>query len=459
MKIITCQLSTIFRRSLLPIIVKVKFNFKSRFMGYILLVHFKLCTGNLQQDFYSRSMPSEQVYFVLDLQHKLNRYQLVPFPLHWNPSERIWHLYNGEISLIVNLKFAFLFIWKVVALGILMGALHIAQTDDDFSVEHIFACFLSMQIIGPSMACDACTFMFGQNLVTSGNWRYRTEDLWRQSQLDCLSNNTKDKPKLDLLAVFIIFFLCVCSLFYIIVFVGTAMDWDPLNVLLVGVIHLILKQADIPLLKTILAWNSQIFPGKIVRIIILYVFVHMAYTSVRVSFISTGTGSALIFKLQKMLLNQSLGNSTILKYRQLQIDRNILYSCEKILVTALFGGGGLCLQLSIVSLTICLIREQYIIAAASAVFALGCMFFLLMALYICCLVNDLSLRTLTRWEREVSKQSCVKYWSKVVRSCRPLAFPAGDVGIINKELKMNFFQSELINTINLLAAVKDFIRK
>lgn len=400
-------------------------------------------------------MPSEQVYSALNLQVSLSKYQIVPFPLIWDPACRVWRLYNGKNPLKVNLKFSLLFMWKTIVCALLIVAFHLARTNNEFSLEHIFGCLLSFQIIASSLVSDICMFSFGQDLVSNSNCRFKMEESWSEYQL----KNRKSIESYNHLIIFIFVFLTVCSLSYLMAFVGTMMNWDPLHVLLIGTAHLILERIEVPFLRTILVWNSQLFPGKVVRVVVVYVLAHMAFTSVRVTFVLGCTSGSVMLILQKMLMESSLESVSIIKYRQLQIDRNVLFEVEKVMVTAIFGTCGFCLQGSIVALTICLTREQYLIAAASAILALGCLLLLMMAMYIFCLVNDLSLQTLTRWKRQLSKIKSMKYLRRVVKSCRPLAFPAGDVGIVNKELKINFFQAELMNTINFLTAFNDFIQK
>ncbi|CAL8140857.1 unnamed protein product [Orchesella dallaii] len=74
-----------------------------------------------------------------------------------------------------------------------------------------------------------------------------------------------------------------------------------------------------------------------------------------------------------------------------------------------------------------------------------------------CAMHNKTNRIKENWRNQLvlNKIHDRKLMQKVVNSCRPLALPAGDVGIIDKDIKMCYFYQTLNNTVNLMIMLGD----
>lgn len=87
------------------------------------------------------------------------------------------------------------------------------------------------------------------------------------------------------------------------------------------------------------------------------------------------------------------------------------------------------------------------IAFAQVTFALGCAFF------------SISKSLLQKWKTEAklykqSDISKIRMW-RIVKSLELISIPAGNVGVIDKDITMNYMNYLLQNIINVLLTMKD----
>lgn len=83
------------------------------------------------------------------------------------------------------------------------------------------------------------------------------------------------------------------------------------------------------------------------------------------------------------------------------------------------------------------------IAVLQCFFMVGCAYF-----------NN-SLNVLHKWKKDLSLRGSCLYLRKKLKSLRPIAMPAGGVGIIDNDIKINYFYNLLAYVVNVILSTKN----
>ncbi len=244
--------------------------------------------------------------------------------------------------------------------------------------------------------------------------------------------------------------LCA-SIVSVVIFV-VIFEWDPIHIFILGTNEL---------LQIFSARFAQIFKSsailKLLRFILSLLYAQAVMTSVRSAIIIGFTTGAFYISIQDTLMNNRVAKGSIALYYQLIVIRNVLRDYEKSAITcALTAGFGLVAVLIIVAQIGVYLRHPIIVAAALLLSGIV-LLVVVLGLKICSSVNDKSLRLLDTWGREAGVKWNSGYWIRVIKSCKPLAVPAGEVGIVNRELEIHYFHSGLGYVVNILVTMKEFI--
>ncbi len=70
-----------------------------------------------------------------------------------------------------------------------------------------------------------------------------------------------------------------------------------------------------------------------------------------------------------------------------------------------------------------------------------------------------SSKIIERWKTQLAVGLVAKrkYMRLVLRSMRPIAFPVGDIGIVDQDIQINYFDSVLNNMVNTSIIFKDLL--
>ncbi len=161
----------------------------------------------------------------------------------------------------------------------------------------------------------------------------------------------------------------------------------------------------------------------------------------------------------KIVRNRKLNYTTIFLYKQLIVERNILKSFEQCITSFGLFVMFVLLVLAISGTIIAWKLNRLIIfylALFLFIFTLGAV---VIGLGVCCSTFEYSVKIQNNWAvhlKEFPRYGRL-FLRKLVLSCKLLSIPAGYVGIIDNEIKMNYFGVTVDSTINLLISVVEII--
>lgn len=143
-------------------------------------------------------------------------------------------------------------------------------------------------------------------------------------------------------------------------------------------------------------------------------------------------------------------------YRQVRICVYLNYTLFKVLLGVFFSMSFFIIIFS-VNLTLFgwsfLPLSAYVMAPTVAVLLVS---FLMFSLHMGSFLFEITLKTLNKWKREVHEAARVNYLRRVLKSMRPIALPIGDVGIFDRDIKVNYIDTLMIGIVNALIVCKDF---
>ncbi len=84
--------------------------------------------------------------------------------------------------------------------------------------------------------------------------------------------------------------------------------------------------------------------------------------------------------------------------------------------------------------------------------------FVILILFVNSFIYESTSNTLKTWKGQVHQTVRMQYMKRLVASMRPIALPVGSIGIIDKEIKVNYFNSLVDYAVNTIVACNDFIK-
>lgn len=186
-----------------------------------------------------------------------------------------------------------------------------------------------------------------------------------------------------------------------------------------------------------------------------------------------GTRTAIVLAFQTWLKfwialttikgKQTLSKSTILLYKRLIIQRNILKPYE----TAIFVTyTPLSFLLLVGSFSFLLLGLKFRVPFEVFLTFLGIAivtFGLTIPVYSTgCIIYIYSLKIIEHWKRLLEMQlkfdqKSALIMRKMIKALSPLTLPAGNMGIIDRDFMLNFFSALLQYTVNLMVVVRELV--
>lgn len=189
----------------------------------------------------------------------------------------------------------------------------------------------------------------------------------------------------------------------------------------------------------------------------IFLFSQWFLVSVKVLFMLAMTLLASILRLVQTLKLQMCRHAAISHYTHLQLQLNNLQGFEKALSTC---GLSIIFIILIVSLNGIIFawreRSGFLFIMA---FLVGSNAVVVMynALLLGCSIYENSVKILQMWSRQLAERKNCSYLSKVARSCQPLSLPAGNVGILDRDIKMNYFDKVVVYSVNVMVVIEKII--
>lgn len=148
---------------------------------------------------------------------------------------------------------------------------------------------------------------------------------------------------------------------------------------------------------------------------------------------------------------------TISVYKEMAVERNFLIEFEKF-----FSGIGLTglywfIVVSLNGVVVAIkLRNSQLFIVMNTMSALGLLIITFIFVF-CCSIYENTVAILQQWKIQVASCRNRFVLRKIIRSCRPLPVPAGNVGILDREIKMNYFHFVIVNTINHMLVINYFM--
>lgn len=153
--------------------------------------------------------------------------------------------------------------------------------------------------------------------------------------------------------------------------------------------------------------------------------------------------------------NQQLKLVQISLYRQSFIVQRVMHSFDHKASIACFGAAS---GLVLFGVHVAILGQKFDVTALSVLGLLGILggtLFLQSFFSVGCAYFENSQEILTRWKTDLAKGSYSKSTRKELQSLKPIAMPAGDVGIIDKDIKINYWDALLGNVVNVILSVNE----
>lgn len=368
------------------------------------------------------------VYLANNIHQKLCKIW-VPTPLRWNHSSKSWKFYPRHslfytiASLAIKLGSA-----ALCAFGLLFRNQNSIVT----SRARVVALFLQMFGLVLFTCSEYILPLFGNDLSCVTNWCYQ-KDLW-------LCQFGRNRFPL-LCSVLSAGFLNTILVFGIILPTGAAYsNMDPFYLQELG--------------------NESLILPPLIRSIIFVYLIKVGLVDFRAMWFTAALNATYRIELLWILKGRLPTNANIALYRENLIANRIMAAFDlgstRISLSALFFGILLGVSVTIVAVErneplLCLISVFFIISNVvilQMVFSIGCSFF------------THSGDMLRRWRRqiyEVYGRRDIKEMKRVITSLRITSMTAGGVGIIDRDIKVNYSENLLGNLVDLLVTRNSLI--
>lgn len=228
-------------------------------------------------------------------------------------------------------------------------------------------------------------------------------------------------------------FLVLCSLFLALV------GWDP--------VYLSLK----PFAPEVILASPYF---TVFRHVITQIFGQWAVScprTVAVVILSTGLN---VVKLVKFMVRPRMSYKTILLYKHLIIFLNVAWPILKKISAAFLTLAFFVLVCGSNTLFAGIKRGNIMMVALSVILLFACFVSIQVSFHIAVNMHITTGKLLHSWKETASRHSNRMKWTKIVVGLPQLAIPAGNVGIIDKEIKKNYFIAVLEYSINLLLTLE-----
>lgn len=143
-------------------------------------------------------------------------------------------------------------------------------------------------------------------------------------------------------------------------------------------------------------------------------------------------------------------------YRQVRICIYLNYTLFKVLLGTFLS---LSFFIIIFSLNLSIFGWSFLplkVYIMAPIMTLLFLMFLIFSLNIGSFLFEITSKTLNKWKREVNKGYRANFLKRVLKSMRPIALPVGDVGIIDRDIKVNYIDTLMVGIVNVLIVCQNF---
>lgn len=171
---------------------------------------------------------------------------------------------------------------------------------------------------------------------------------------------------------------------------------------------------------------------------------------ITVGFLTTTVFLTIVGRLKHMKAT----NVTTFLYKQLTVERNILKNVEAKVSSI---GCSLTFIVLVIAFAqaVTYVGDKNLTPFLFAVMILVFVFIVAsIGFDICCSIYQNAVTVLHQWKLQlVVERQNKKYLRRTLKSFRPVSFPLGKIGIIDRDMMLNYFRSALGSTVDLLVTI------
>ncbi len=239
-----------------------------------------------------------------------------------------------------------------------------------------------------------------------------------------------------------VFVTSLSPLIFIICAVATFVKIDPL------IIYVVITEQEIEL-------KLIHYLIKTIRIVLITLFGQGIAIGIKLCLVLSFSMAVSFKNITKVVSIRHLSFSNIFIYKQLIVEKNIIKGFEKSLTSVGLFSLFVFLVISINGAIIAWKLNRIVLFLFTIIVLLIALGLLVITFDLCCSTYENSVKIQANWAIQLTTVSNYArlFLRKLVLSCKLLSIPAGYVGIIDKEIKINYFKFTVDATINLLIFV------
>lgn len=385
-----------------------------------------------------------------------------PLCISWNDKNKRWkYSLKNKWKLVPHLFVMYFLIWIIYLTEIFCIMISLVNKLDLYLIHEISINLFIGSFFPLGSFDEIIMLLYGREIVAFANWGIETSirlkfqnDLNTKTQFTraLLNENLKVclGKEVDWIALITSHFLISSA--FLMYFLPVTLTFENL---------------DYPYLVLKAIASKHIFNGpnftslcfmKILRYILMCYIYHCFASAVTYFVTILFSCGQVSLNVVKYLRQMELGFFQIKLYRQLQLGFRLIYTVIQmvngVFLSVAFFLLLICINLSVFGRGFVSLNMHTVILSFILILAV----FVMIVFNIGIFVSEMTSELLKRWKCEVHQAVRVKYMNVLVLSLRPISFPVGSVGIIDREIKVNYLNALIDYVVNTLIVCKDFIQ-
>lgn len=386
-------------------------------------------------------MPSPTIYAANRLTHILNTYSFPRHPIRWNVAGKRWEKDPSKFRVFL------FYVINFCVVGIIVNALllhlHLRYLCDPslFKAHHLVIQVMITACVQVHVLVTLTTFLFMDDLVAVLNNLYNLDEESGLSSFQGYRDTTGVT-------------FCAMSL------LGTifaVIMWNGLAVINMDLLYLTFLGMGWPMQE--LATPSMI----VLRQVLAFLHIQMAAATLRTFVILLLSVDVWLAKLVQLIMatarqNNAFGLATNVElYRKIHIVVRAMWSFG-----VFMGESGLSFTFIIIvngvgAAFVAFIEGNYLLSFLSITAIIPSFVVLQLVFSTLCSVFENSQVILERWKERAAWIKDAGYMKRLVRSLHVLALPAGNMGIMDRQIKVNYHDALLNWIVTILMIFSDMM--
>ncbi|CAL8140869.1 unnamed protein product [Orchesella dallaii] len=377
------------------------------------------------------------------------------FFIYWDGKQEKWKLLERE----KRIKLLPYLITSFGIVGILTNTCWIFTlattfiSPDILSLEQaILFAFLGLGI-PTAVGCDILVLLYGNEIVTLTNWHLHLNDepvkITKYSvSHDVLKTWRGETHWIGLLLLCVV--TCYCILATVISVTIVFFSWDPLYLALTAASKILNVDA------------SFVSTAEVVglRYILSFAGIQAMFVNYRALFMTTCLVGVSTVAILKRMDAGNISSIMISEFKILHVSLAQIYGMGKYL----FGGF---LTIGFITLVVgpsvavysARVMANGFVTFVTSFFVFVLFFIICFSFDIGCSINERTVKMKQKWQKDLKEYSGLerKILRRQIRAYRALGLPVGSVGILDKEIKINYLHHILIHNVDLVLLIDNAV--